>query len=108
MEYRRTGGIAGFNDHLVINSDGKATLTRRTGKFEFTLPEDQVKQMQTAFQNTNFAALREAAPKPLVPDELSYVIIYQGKQFKTSDTTMPNELQPVLALLNGMINANGK
>ncbi len=108
VEYRRTGGIVGFNDNLIVHSDGKATLTRRTGKFEFTLTEDQVRQIQTAFQNANYAALREPASKLLVPDELSYVIIYQGKQFKTSDTTMPNELQPALALLNGIIDAKGK
>ncbi|CAG0946511.1 hypothetical protein ANRL1_03059 [Anaerolineae bacterium] len=108
VEYHRTGGIVGFNDNLIVNSDGKATLTRRTGKFEFTLAEDQVKQIQTAFQSANFTALREPPSKLLVPDELSYLIIFQGKQFKTSDTTMPNELQPVLALLNGIIDTKGK
>lgn len=32
---QRTGGIAGFNDRLVVDSDGKATLSSR-GKEPFT------------------------------------------------------------------------
>lgn len=104
-EYKRTGGIVGFNDHLVIQADGKATLTRRTGKFEFTLSAEQLKQTQAVFQIANFANLKEAPSRLLVPDELSYVIVYQGKVFRTSDTQMPAELQPVLALLNGLVDS---
>lgn len=105
VEYKRTGGILGFNDHLVIQPNGKATLARRTGKFDFTLSEDQLKQTQAVFQIAGFANLKEGPSKLLVPDELSYVIVYQGKVFRTSDTQMPAELQPVMALLNGLVDS---
>ncbi|MBI5303046.1 MAG: hypothetical protein HY868_12990 [Chloroflexi bacterium] len=108
VEYKRVGGIVGFNDHLVIQPDGKATLTRRAGKFDFTLGGEQIKQIQAAFQIAGFANLREGPSKLLVPDELSYVIVYQGKAFRTSDTQMPAELQPVMAILNGIVDAKGK
>jgi hypothetical protein len=108
VEYTRVGGIAGFNDRLIIYPDGKAVLTRRTGKFDFIITNEQLKQIPIVFEISKFASLQEGTPKPLVPDELSYVITYQNKVYRTSDTRIPLELQPVQALLNGIIDAKGK
>ena len=105
VEYKRTGGIAGFNDHLIIHADGKATLTRRAGNFEFTISPDQIKQIQSVFELAKFTTLPEPASRLLVPDELSYVITYQGKAYRTSDTRLVNEIQPIMTLLNSIVDS---
>ncbi|MBI5649124.1 MAG: hypothetical protein HZC40_01540 [Chloroflexi bacterium] len=105
VEYKRTGGIAGFNDHLSINADGKTTLTRRIGNFEFTITPEQIKQIQSVFDLAKFTTLQEPASRLLVPDELSYVITYQGKAYRTSDTRLVNEIQPVMTLLNSIVDS---
>jgi hypothetical protein len=107
IEYQRTGGIAGFNDHLAIDVNGHVRLTRRVGQFEFDLNADEAKKLDDALRAANLASIPEnSAPKLLVPDELSYRVIYQGRTIRTSDTAMPAQLQPVLALLDGIIDAH--
>ena len=105
VEYTRTGGIAGFNDRLTVYPDGKAKLSRKNGSFDLVLSAEQLKQMLAVFQIAGFVNLKEAPPKLLVPDELSYVMTFQGKTFRTSDTQMPAELQPVITLLNALVDS---
>ncbi len=109
IEYRRTGGIVGFNDHLTVAASGKATLTRRAGKSEFTLTSAELARLHDALQNAQFATLpADTRPSPLIPDSLSYEIAYQGRRVRTADGGVPKSLEPVLALLNGVIEAQGK
>ena len=63
-----------------------------------------------ALRDANFASIAEDSHrKPyLVPDEISYVIVYQGHTVKTSDTAIPEKLQPAIQLLNGIVDAKGK
>lgn len=104
IEYRRSGGFAGFNDALTIDAQGHATVTRRTGKAEFDLTVDERNRLVTVFRDVGFASIPEdSTRKPLVPDEISYVIMYQNHTVKTSDTAMPDKLQPIIALLNELL-----
>ncbi len=109
IEYRRTGGIVGFDDHLVIDARGHATLTRRAGKIEFDLRADDLARLHAALRDAGFAALpTDSTRKPyLVPDELSYVVVYQGHTVKTSDTAIPPSLAPALELLAKIVDAQG-
>ena len=108
IEYSRAGGIAGFNDELKIDAKGHVTLVRRTNKFEFDLTADELNRLQAVFRDVGFASMPEVLPKPLVPDEFSYTISYQGRTIKTSDTTMPANLRSVITLLNNIIDAKSK
>ncbi|MBI4785686.1 MAG: hypothetical protein HY782_01385 [Chloroflexi bacterium] len=109
IAYSRTGGIAGFNDQLTIDVNGKATLTRRTGKFDFTLDDKTLKQIQTAFQTAGFATVPEdSLPARPVPDGFTYVVVYQGRTVRTGDTAIPEKLQPILQMLNRIVDSGGK
>ncbi|MBI3914928.1 MAG: hypothetical protein HY327_12175 [Chloroflexi bacterium] len=109
VEYRRTGGIAGFDDNLSIAASGKATITRRTGKFEFTLTRDEQSRLYAALEKSDWSALKEdSRPAQLVPDALSYEIAYKGKRVRTADTAIPQSLEPVLIVLNELVDRRGK
>lgn len=104
VEYSRTGGIAGFNDKLKIDSSGHVTLAQRTANFQFNLTTDELNQLQVSFRDANFVSIPEnSLPKQLVPDEFSYTVTYANHTVKTSDTAMPAKLQPVIKALNGII-----
>ncbi len=110
IEYRRTGGIAGFNDHLLIDANGHATLTRRAGKLEFDLAPAEWAKLRQAFADAGFASIpADSTRKPyLVPDELSYVLVYAQHTVKTSDTAIPDKLQPVMQMLAGIVDAQSQ
>ncbi|MEW5720131.1 MAG: hypothetical protein AB1817_16010 [Chloroflexota bacterium] len=111
IEFRRSGGIVGLDDQLTIDEKGHAKLTtRRSGKPEFDLAQEELARLRAALREANFASLPEdSRRKPyLVPDEISYVIAYQGHTVRTSDTAIPEKLQPVIQMLNGVVDAKSK
>lgn len=108
IEYTRTGGIAGFNDHLKIDANGHSTLTRRSGTFNFDLTPADLGSLQALLRDADLATMPENPSKPPAPDEFAYTLTYQGRTIKTSDTAMPAKLLPVVAWLNNLIEAKGK
>jgi len=51
VDYARTGGIAAFDDRLVIFDNGQAVYSRRIAKGEFTLPQDRLSEMKRKMQD---------------------------------------------------------
>jgi hypothetical protein len=106
IEYQRTGGIAGCNDHLVVDAKGHARLTSRTSHFEYDLKSDEIIRLSDTLRAANLASIPEdSVTKLLVPDELSYRIIYASRTIRTSDTTMPAQLAPVISVLDEIVTA---
>ncbi|MCI0474677.1 MAG: hypothetical protein L0Y55_00360 [Anaerolineales bacterium] len=110
IEFRRTGGIVGLDDQLTIDEKGHAELTRRAGDFGFDLAQGDFARLTALLRDANFKTIPEdSRRKPyLVPDEISYVIVYQGHTVKTSDTAIPDKLQAAIQLLNGIVDARGE
>ena len=111
LEYQRTGGIAGFSDHLVISDGGRANLTRKvvgTGSYEFTVDGDTMKELQSRLDKAGFSKLRdEYRPSQPVSDDFEYVITYKGKTVRTSGAAIPESLRPVLELLGQIVESQG-
>jgi hypothetical protein len=108
VEFRRSGGIVGLDDQLTIDEQGRAKLTtRRAGTFTFELAQGDFARLSALLRDANFAAIPEdSRRKPyLVPDEISYVIVYRGHTVKTSDTAIPEKLQAAIQLLNEIADA---
>jgi hypothetical protein len=109
IDYQRSGGFIGVQDHLTIDLNGHVTLTRRNGTTEFDLSRDELGTIQAAFQTAGFAALPEnPTPQGFAADGFTYVINYEGHQVRTGDPSVPKQLQPVISLLNRMIDSRGK
>ena len=106
IEYRRVGGIVGFEDHLVILEDGTATLTRRQGQTEFSIPGTTLDQLITAFDTAKFSDLQNAyeATNGGV-DLLEYTIRHKNHTVRTVDTAIPSSLQPIIDQLNQIISS---
>ncbi len=106
IDYQRSGGFIGVQDHLTIDLNGHAALTRRTGNSEFDLTRDELTALQAAFQSAGFAALPENSMPPAgIADAFFYVITYQGHQVRTGDSAIPKPLAPVIASLNRLIDS---
>lgn len=108
VDYQRSGGFAGFDDHLTVDAQGHAVLTRRRGKFEFDLSRDEMTQLQAALRDADLASIPPKSDKRPVPDQFSYVLSYLGHTVRTSDSALPQRLAPAISLLNNIIDTKGK
>jgi hypothetical protein len=108
ISYNRTGGIAGFNDHLVVYGNGTALVTRNTGQITCALDRETREGLDATFRQTGFTTLADEYPAP-VPgaDYFSYEISYHGKTVRTETTGIPDTLSPVIAALDELVSRCG-
>lgn len=109
VEYRRTGGIAGFDDHLVVFENSQAIYTRReipgsTPAGIFYLSEKEMAELRRLLEEADFPALAPEYPAP-VPgaDYFTYSITYKGKTVTTETTGVPPALAPVIGELDYLL-----
>lgn len=106
IEYTRTGGFAGFNDHLVISSDGTATVTRKDTTRQLQVPELTMRKLTTHISAADFRSLNDEYPAPQAgADYFTYTITYDGKTVVTEDTGVPQILVPIINVLNEIIDS---
>ncbi len=109
VEYRRTGGLAGFDDHLTIQPDGAATLERKgQDPKTFSLDEEAVSTLRQVLNQADFSELEgQHEPGRAIPDALHYEVTYvrNTSRFtvKASDGAVPEELAPALDMLDHII-----
>ena len=107
VEYRRSGGIAGFDDRLVIRTDGAAHLSRRQATADFTVPPDTLERLRKLLGEVPLEGLRAEYLPPRGQggaDLFEYVVTFRGKSVRCLDTAIPPELQPLLRLLGAIAN----
>ena len=107
IEYQRSGGIAGFDDRLVIEGTGKATLTRQDEEVSFMVSADEIKAIEDALAAVKFSQLdEEYLPGQPGADLFDYWLTYDGHAVRMVDTAVPDGMLPVLDMLNQLIEAN--
>jgi heat shock protein HslJ len=104
IEFSRTGGFAGFDDHIAIYADGSAVVTRKETTARISLPEGTLQQLSTLFDQASFDELEDLYPAPTPGcDYFSYIIVYNGKSVTTEDTGVPTVLEPIIRILGEII-----
>jgi hypothetical protein len=109
LDYQRTGGLIGLDDHLTIDMDGNAVLIRKNAQAEFTLDIKSLNRLETLFRDATFAGLKKSyLPSQPGADLIEYTITYNGYTVRTMDTAIPEILQPILDSLNQLVEKSGK
>jgi len=109
LEYSRVGGIVGLDDHLMIDVNGNAVLTRKTETYDFTLSANELVQLSKLFYEARFLELKpQYLPKQQGFDLIEYEIIYNGHSVNAMDTAIPESLQTIINELNHMIDDHGR
>ncbi|MFQ5342327.1 MAG: protealysin inhibitor emfourin [Anaerolineae bacterium] len=109
VEYRRTGGIAGYDDHLIVRTTGEATLEKKGGVRDiFTVDEDVVARLQQTVEDARIFDLKsEYRPAQVIPDAFTYRIAFQAEgrrhTVETTDGAIPDQLVRVIDELNQII-----
>lgn len=101
VDYQRTGGIAGFDDRIVIFDNGVAVISRKTISKEIALNKSELERITGIFNDAQFSMLQGNYTARLgAADYYHYIISYHGKTVIAEDSAIPPSLQPVIAELN--------
>ena len=109
VDYRRSGGIAGFEDRLTVSRSGVGVHTPRSGLPRvFRVSPDALADLQRALEAADFPSLdRSYLPTTPIADAFTYTITYLGGTVVASDGAVPTALEPVVAALNRLLMAAG-
>ena len=96
----RTGGFAGFDDRVVIGTDGVATVTSR-GKqtVRCKLDATLLTTIQTAAQQVDWASLTPTKPSTRHPDDMILAVTANGKTARIEDP----RLEPMSESVNQLL-----
>ena len=104
VDYYRTGGLAGFNDRLVIFDNGVAVVSSKTVNQEIEINKTDVDRIITLFNQSQFPMLEGSySARPGSTDLIKYTISYHGKTVNVEDSAIPPALQPVIDELNRIL-----
>jgi hypothetical protein len=110
VDYYRSGGLAGFNDRLVIFDNGIALVSSKTINREVDLNQTDIDTIIILFNQAQFSQLEgNYSARPGSVDLIKYSISYENKTVNTEDTAIPPSLKPIIAELNrilGMVGLN--
>jgi hypothetical protein len=108
LEYQRSGGFLGLDDRLTIQANGEAELTRHGQVQAFALNADQLAELQANLDEASFSTLQaNYMPTATGGDRIEYVVRVSGKSVKTADGAVPAALQPLLKVLNQIVESQG-
>ena len=106
---RRTGGFLGLDDYMTIDQEGNAILKRRDTQTEFKLDGDTMNRLETSLTDAKFTKLKkDYLPSRQGGDLIEYTITYSGHTVRMMDTTVPETIQPILNLLNQIVENRDK
>lgn len=104
LDYHRTGGIAGFDDRLVIFDTGAAVVSTKTVSTEIVLNTTEKEAIAALFANAQFSQLQGNYPARFNgADLLHYSISYQSKTVSLDESAYPSSFQPVIDELDRII-----
>jgi hypothetical protein len=104
VDYRRTGGLIGRTEHLVVNSDGGAVLEGTGPRHDARLDAATMRKLVATLDRANLPKLRARYAPPVRGNDLvTHVITYHGRTVTVTDTVVPAPLRPVLIELNQVV-----
>jgi hypothetical protein len=106
VDYKRTGGIAGFNDHLTVYENGVTVVTTKNTENSYTLSSDEIKDIIDLFESSGFNSVNQQdLPMFKVSgnDFFMYSIEFRGHTLESIEYAFPDSLSPVIERLNNLV-----
>jgi hypothetical protein len=104
LTFERGGGLKGRRDRLVVQPDGKATLTVRDKTTSIQLTHAELAKLVSDVDGADLGSLAadSTSEKP-VPDAFGYRVNYGGDTVTTDQVAMPDELRGLVARLSALV-----
>lgn len=102
--YERRGGLARFDDQLIIDAAHQAILVRPTERVMLLLDPLTVDSLRQQLAKAKFGQLAAEYSLPNGHcDHVEYTLTYQNHVVRATDIAVPKILQPVLDQLNQIV-----
>ncbi|KQC04063.1 MAG: hypothetical protein APR53_04120 [Methanoculleus sp. SDB] len=109
VEYHRTGGIAGFDDTVVVHENGTARVSRSGDVSVIAVSQESLAQIRAQIKSEVFLSLeQEYIPPEQGADLFTYEVTAGGKTVRAQDGAVPEALEALIGELNGIIGAAGQ
>lgn len=106
IEYSRTGGVAGLDDHLVLFANGSGTVTSRGITRSVRVPHPLMEDLISHITAADFPTLKEHYPAPTEgADYFTYSLTAGGTTVVTEDTGIPPLLVTIINTLNDIVSS---
>ncbi|MEI6293275.1 MAG: hypothetical protein WCP36_06310 [Methanomicrobiales archaeon] len=106
VDYKRTGGLAGFNDHLTIYANGTTFVTTKNRENQYVLPSKEMNDLIALFETSGFNSLNQAdlaMYKVSGNDFFMYSIEFRGHKIEAIEYAFPESVIPVIERLNNLV-----
>ena len=106
VDYKRTGGFAGFDDHLTVYENGVAIVTTKNGGNRYTMSSTEMSDLVALFESSGFNSVnQEDLPmfKISGADFFFYSIEYRGHKIEAIEYAFPETLAPLIERLNDLV-----
>ena len=109
LTFTRGGGIAGRTDKLVVQPDGSASLTTRSGgERAVKLEAAELQRLADDVGSADLAGLPEDSTAGRTqPDAFGYRIVYDGATVTTESGSIPDRMGPLVATLSEIVERLG-
>jgi hypothetical protein len=105
ITFELIGGDAFRDDAITVEADGSARIETRAGEQRAELTPDELSQLSA--QSEQLAGAETAVTRPPQPDMVSYRFTYRGREVKTDDVAMPEDLAPLIGTFIELIDRYG-
>ncbi len=106
VDYKRTGGFAGFDDHLTVYENGAAVVTTKNGGYRSTLSSKELNNLIALFESSGFKSVNQI-DLPMIKvsgnDFFFYSIEFRGHKIEAIEYAFPDTLDPVIQGLNNLV-----
>jgi hypothetical protein len=100
---QRGGGIAGVSDRVVVQPDGRCTVsTRNHPASTRQLTEKQLSQVVQAVHEADLAAT-PPSPTAVENDVFTYTLTAEGHTLRASQSNLPASVQPLVDVLRSLL-----
>jgi hypothetical protein len=106
VDYKRTGGLAGFNDHLTVYANGTTFVTTKNRENQYVLTSKEMNDLIALFETSGFNSLNQAdlaMYKVSGNDFFMYSIEFRGQKIEAIEYAFPESIGPVIERLNNLV-----
>jgi hypothetical protein len=106
VDYKRTGGFAGFDDHLTVYENGAAVVTTKNGGYRSTLSSKEQNDLIALFESSEFNSVNQQdlrMVKVSGNDFFYYSIDFRGHKLEANEYAFPESVNPVIERLNTLV-----
>jgi len=106
VEYKRTGGFAGLNDHLIVYGNGAAVVTTKNEENRYALSEKEINDLIALFESSGFNSVNQedlAMFKVSGNDFFFYSIEFRGHKIEAIEYAFPESVNPVIERLDTLV-----